>query len=352
MKKKIIIVSGGTAGHIYPAIDIALYMLKKSWEVLIITSKNRIEKRLFKEYNLEIEYLSILFSKIKIIRYIYSLLNVILLSLRIKSIFKCWKPDVILGMGSYVSFPILLLGKIFRIPITLHEQNKIVGKANYYLSKITCKNFQAYSNTIKNGITVGNPIRKNILKIKPLYKRILKRKGLLRLLIVGGSQGSKILNKIVPKVAKKLKNKFIFWHQTGLSSKNCVIKKYLLNKVKVKKVEEFIRNIFISYTWADIIICRAGAITVSELVSVKLPAIFIPFIHSDNHQYLNIYDLLERNCVFVIKEKNLTVRKLYKLLYKLDRKKIFKMSKKFEIKKNRSLKLIEKELKLIVRNVS
>jgi len=329
INKKIIIMAGGSGGHVFPGLTIARYLIKKGWSVNWIGTKNGIESKIIPKYGIKIHYI-----KIKGLRNT-SLKNLILSPIyilrayyNIKKIIKNWSPDIILGLGGYVSGPGGIAAWNCRIPLILHEQNKIAGITNQWLSKISIKNMQAYPGVLRNAEVVGNPVCEKIINIPSPMNRFKNREGLLRVLVIGGSQGSSILNQILPEVSLVLKEKIIIWHQTGFKELEKTKKKYEKFQLNQYKISCFIKNISAAYQWADIIICRSGALTVSEISIVGLAAIFVPYPHKDQHQHRNAKDLESIGAAKIIDQSKFNTKLLVNLLNSLNRDTLFLMAKK------------------------
>ena len=327
--KKIIIMAGGTGGHIFPGLTVANYLIKKGWYINWIGTENSMESKIVPEHGIKIHFIKIqglrnsnlknlLFSPIYILRAYY----------QTKKIIKNWSPDIVLGMGGYVSGPGGVAAWKSNIPLILHEQNKIAGITNSWLSKIATKNMQASSGVLKNAETVGNPVCEKIIKIPLPAHRFQNRSGLLRVLIVGGSQGSSVLNSILPQVSFLLKEKIIVWHQIGNYEFKKTKRKYEKLGLKTPIITCFIKNIACAYEWADIIICRSGALTVSEISIVGLAAIFIPYPHKDKQQHRNAEDLENIGAAKIIDQSNFNVSVIVNILNSLNRKVLLIMAEK------------------------
>lgn len=327
--KKIIIMAGGTGGHVFPGLCIANYLMKKGWDVKWIGTENNIESKIVPEHGIKIYFI-----KIRGIRnsnlknLIFSPIYILRSYFKIKKIIKNWSPDVVLGMGGYVSGPGGLAAWNSNIPLIIHEQNKISGITNQLLSKISTKNMQAFSGTLENADIVGNPVRENIMKIPPPHKRFKNRKGPLRVLVVGGSQGASILNEVLPEVSCSLKDKIIIWHQVGNYELEKTKKKY--DKFGFKKyfLNCFIKNIDSAYAWADIIICRSGALTVSEISIVGLASIFIPYPHKDKQQHHNAKDLERIGSARIIDQSCFNSKLIIRILKSFKREDLLTMAEK------------------------
>lgn len=327
--KKIIIIAGGSGGHVFPGLTIARDLIKKGWNVNWIGVKNKIEANIIPQNKIKIHFIDIMGlrqSNIKTL--ILSPIYILNAYFKVKKIIKNFSPDIVLGMGGYVSGPAGLAAWRSKIPLLIHEQNKISGITNRILANISTKNIQAFSGSLNNAEIVGNPIREEIIKIPPPIHRFKNRNGPLRILIIGGSQGASILNEILPKVLYLLKERITIYHQTGHFELEKTRKKYKKFGLYKYKITSFIKNIASAYSWADIIICRSGALTVSEIAVVGLGAIFIPYPHKDNQQYLNAQILQKKGAAKIIPESELSEKLIVKMLYSLNREILKKMAQK------------------------
>ncbi|QJC29000.1 undecaprenyldiphospho-muramoylpentapeptide beta-N-acetylglucosaminyltransferase [Enterobacteriaceae endosymbiont of Plateumaris rustica] len=339
MSKKIIIVSGGTGGHIYPGLNIAHKLIEKGWDVRWLGAINRMEANIIPKKGIKIYLIKLFkFEKKNIWSKIITLFKLIKPIYESILIYKSYKPNIVLTMGSYISGPSGIAAWLCGIPLIIHEQNSIPGITNSFLSKIAKKNMQAYPNTFKNGILVGNPLSKEIIKLS-LYKNkknILKYKKPLHILIMGGSQGSDIINIIGVKLAKILKNKVMILHQVGKGNlKNISLSFLDKYKKKFYFITEYINKMHDAYKWADIVISRSGAMTVSEISAVGLPAIFIPFKHKDNQQYFNALRLEKIGAAKIFDQNNFNIYDIINIILSWNKKILIKMSKK-----SRSISLI------------
>ncbi|QCI20946.1 undecaprenyldiphospho-muramoylpentapeptide beta-N-acetylglucosaminyltransferase [Buchnera aphidicola (Hyperomyzus lactucae)] len=329
ISKKIIIMAGGSGGHVFPGLTIARYLITKGWSVNWIGTKNKIESQIIPQYGIKIHFIKIkglrnaslknlICSPIYILRSYY----------QIKKIIKNWSPNIILGMGGYVSGPGGIAAWSSRIPFILHEQNKIAGITNRWLSKISTKNIQASPGALTNAEVVGNPVCQSIINIPLPTNRFQNRKGPLRVLVIGGSQGASILNYVLPKVSFILQEKIIIWHQTGNYEFQKTKRKYEKYGLKKQLIHCFINNIALAYEWADIVICRSGALTVSEISIVGLAAIFIPYPHKDKQQHYNAQDLEKIGAAKIIDQSRFKTSLIVNMLDSLNREKLFVMAEK------------------------
>ncbi|AUJ58735.1 undecaprenyldiphospho-muramoylpentapeptide beta-N-acetylglucosaminyltransferase [Coxiella-like endosymbiont of Amblyomma americanum] len=317
--KRILIISGGTGGHIFPALEVARALQYQGIEIYWLGTTNGLEKKLVAhEFPLNL-------IKIKSCRKEGLMKKILMLFPLIKVIFQSYlmirkmKPKMVLGMGGCVSGPVGFAAWLHRIPIVIHEQNVVAGLTNRLLAKIAKSILQAFPGTFscrKNVSTTGNPIRAELIHTPLPRERLMDRTGPLRVLILGGSQGAHSINQ---KIMIALRNyphpeKLAIWHQTGLSDFKWVKGFYEIFSFEVR-VDVFIDEITKAYTWADLIICRAGALTVSEITAVGIASIVIPYPYStDNHQFYNGRFLEKKGAAIVIPEKLLTVKCLVNYL--------------------------------------
>ena len=225
--------------------------------------------------------------------------------------------------------PAALAAKILNIKLIVHEQNSIPGLTNKILSFISNQNFSAFPNSLRKSKIIGNPIRKEIEQVRNPKKRFLNRKGPLRILIFGGSLGSKAFNLLLPSIFKKIngKNKLSVIHQSGEKMFELLKESYKGADFKVE-TRKYIFDMEKKYNWADIVIARSGALTVSELIASGTASILIPYPFAvDDHQFFNAKILKDAGAAEIIREKDLE-EKLVLNLAKLDRKKCENMALK------------------------
>ncbi|PLK58739.1 undecaprenyldiphospho-muramoylpentapeptide beta-N-acetylglucosaminyltransferase, partial [Candidatus Palibaumannia cicadellinicola] len=331
MTKRLIIMAGGTGGHVFPGLAVAHYLIAQGWQVRWLGTVNGIDADLVSKHGIERYVLCLyglrgknLFMQIIVIIYLFRAV------LQAQRIMRVWRPDVVLGMGGYISGPGGLAAWICGIPVVVHEQNRVAGLTNRWLAKIADKVLQAFPGAFPHANIVGNPIRQELITLLEPSLRLRDRTGPIRILVMGGSQGARILNQILPAVAAQLSNMFTFWHQVGKGALAEVQQAYAaIKKIEHQyKIVEFIDDIATAYAWADLIICRSGALTVSEIAIVGLPALFIPFRHKDRQQYWNARLLEQVGAAKIIEETNLTKEKLIELIISLDRTTLLTMAQR------------------------
>jgi len=245
------------------------------------------------------------------------------------------KPDFVIIMGGYIGIPMAIASKILGTHLIVHEQNAIPGLANKVISKFASQIFCGFENSLK-GKVIGNPIRKSISNIKNPQQRFKNKTGPLNILILGGSLGASAFNRLLPPILNKFtKEQISVIHQSGEKHYEELVRTYLNLASGVVKgppwllgKEKFIYDIEEKYEWADIVIARSGALTISEFIEAGIASILIPFPHAvDNHQYYNGKILEDKKAAYIINENEIE-NKLLQILLKIDRKECFLMALK------------------------
>ena len=325
MNKKIIFSSGGTGGHIFPAINLMKHFLDKKYEVLLVTDnrgnnfiKNYSE---FKSYILSLESPT----NKNIIKKIISFLIIFYSIIKSIIILKKEKPDLIIGFGGYVSFPISFASRFFNLPLIIYENNMVLGRANKYLALFSKKILVAKKISTnfpekyeKKTFEVGSILTKNIINYSMKNKKNNEKK--FSILVLGGSQGAEIFGSAIPAAIKMLKDdghEIEIAQQCIRNQKSTITEFY--NKIDVKNnVFEFEKNILELMASSDIAITRCGSSTIAELTHTFTPFIGIPLPNSiDNHQYLNGKYYENNGCCFLLEQKNLNSNNLFNLISEL-----------------------------------
>ena len=334
-KFKIMVVAAGTGGHIYPGLAIAEYFLEQSILVSWVGTPKGMENGLVDKY--KIPFYSISFSGIRgkgllpWIKLPFMLFISIIQSIKVLRI---EKPNFVIIMGGYVGIPMAIASKLLRIHLIIHEQNAIPGLANKVISKVANQIFCGFENSLK-GKVIGNPIRKSISNIRNPQQRFQNKIGPLKILILGGSLGASAFNKLLPPILHKLslQNQIEVIHQSGEKHYEELVRTYLNLANGVVKgppwllgKEKFIYDIEEKYEWADIVIARSGALTISEFIEAGIASILIPFPYAvDNHQYHNGKILEDKKAAYIINENEIE-NKLLQILLKINRKECFLMA--------------------------
>ncbi len=326
MTKRIVIMAGGTGGHIFPALAVAQFLQKQGWQVSWLGTKAGLESRVIPENGIEIDWLSVSGLRGKgVLSKFTAIFKLAESCVEARRILKQRKPNIVLGMGGFVAAPGGLMAKFLGIPLIIHEQNRVVGTTNTLLAKIATKVLQGFPNSFApkfNAICTGNPLRETLKHIPPAP---LQRGESVRIFVLGGSQGAKALNEIVPNAIALFasppfeggRGGCAVRHQTGAAMQNEVAEKYKTLNVNAE-VRAFIDDMAAAYSWADLIICRAGAMTISEVAAMGIPAIFIPLPNAiDDHQTANAQYLTEAGAAILVKQSDLTAEHLVQQIEKL-----------------------------------
>lgn len=316
----ILVLAGGTGGHVYPALAVAQALQRQSREIVWLGTRAGLESRVVPAAGIAMEWISVkgLRGKgaIAVLLAPFRLLLALAQSLRV--IFK-HKPAAVLGMGGFVSGPGGLAAWLTRRPLVIHEQNAIAGLTNRLLARLARVVLQAFPGSFSKGVnaeTVGNPVRAEIASLDAPSRRYQGRQGPLRLLVLGGSQGALALNKVVPAALELLPDDLrpVVRHQAGKRTIEEARAAYRAHGIDVE-LEPFIEDMAHAYAWADLVICRAGALTVAEIAAAGLPAIFVPFPWAvDDHQTANARPMADAGAAALIPEKDLDDRSLADLL--------------------------------------
>lgn len=327
--KRLMVMAGGTGGHVFPGLAVARHLMDQGWQVRWLGTADRMEASLVPEHGIEIDFIQISGLRGKgVMAQIVAPVRIWRAIRQAKVIMRNFQPDVVLGMGGYVSGPGGIAAWLCHVPIVLHEQNGIAGLTNRWLAKIATKVLQAFSSAFPHAEVVGNPLRRDVLMLPPSAERLAGRTGPIRVLVIGGSQGARILNQILPGVAGQLGERIALWHQVGKGSLETVSQSYKQMGQTQHKVTEFISDMAQAYAWADVVVCRSGALTVSEVAAVGLAAIFVPFQHKDRQQYWNALPLEQAGAAKIVEQPQFTVAAVSDLLAGWDRQSLLIMGER------------------------
>lgn len=291
--KRLLVMAGGTGGHVFPALAVAQALKEKNWDICWLGTQEKMEARLVPQHGFPIEFVKIQGVRGHgIFRKLLTPLKVLQAIAQSRKVIKKFQPDLVLGMGGFVSGPGGVAAWLSNVPLVIHEQNAVPGLTNKLLSRISSVVMSAFPNTFDSSKTrvVGNPIRQDLLKLYDTKSNSSESK--LKILVVGGSLGAKVFNDKLPSVFASViekNNSIEIKHQVGRKNAQSVEQAYKnLNCQNYVQVSEFIDDMAAGYSWADVVICRAGALTVSELSVVGTPSILIPFPFAvDDHQTKN-----------------------------------------------------------------
>jgi UDP-N-acetylglucosamine--N-acetylmuramyl-(pentapeptide) pyrophosphoryl-undecaprenol N-acetylglucosamine transferase len=329
--KTILIMAGGTGGHIFPALAVADYLREQGWKVVWLGARTGMEARLVPEHGYPVEWMR--FSGLRgkgPVRMLLLPLNLLVAFWQAaRAIFRV-RPDVVLGMGGYIAFPGGMMASLLNRPLVLHEQNSIAGLANKVLARVADRILSGFPGALKKGEWTGNPVRAAIAAVPEPGERYGARQGHLRLLVVGGSLGAQALNEIVPKAIALMpvERRPVVTHQAGEKHIEALERNYRDAGVSANSVA-FIRDMAHAYADADLVICRAGALTVAELAAAGVPSVLVPFPHAvDDHQTTNARFLSEQSAAVLVPQSQLNPRGLADVLLGFTREKLLDMARR------------------------
>jgi UDP-N-acetylglucosamine--N-acetylmuramyl-(pentapeptide) pyrophosphoryl-undecaprenol N-acetylglucosamine transferase len=327
--RTILIMAGGTGGHIFPGLAVAHEMRAAGWDVVWMGARGGMEERLVPPRGYRTAWIRAKAARGK------GLLHKLLLPANL--LYSFWesarhirrlKPDVVLGLGGYVAFPGGMMASLLNRPLALHEQNAVAGLANRVLSTVSDKVMVAFPGALKSGEWTGNPVRSEIAALAAPEQRFAGRGGALRLLVVGGSLGAQALNEAVPKAVAMISSNVSVVHQSGEKHLEALRKNYREAGVEGELVA-FIDDMARCYAEADLVICRAGAVTIAELSAGGMASILVPFPHAvDDHQTANARFLADRGAAILLQQSDMTAEKLAQMIRALDRPALLEMAKK------------------------
>ncbi len=326
--RTLMIMAGGTGGHIFPALSVAEHVRAAGWNVVWLGSRAGMEARLIPARGFPMAWLR--FSGLRrkgLIPVAMLPLNLLIAFWQSARAIFAHRPDVILGMGGYVAFPGGMMASLLNRPLVIHEQNAVAGLANRVLGHVADKVLAGFPGAFEKRARAewtGNPVRAQIALIAPPEQRFAGRTGPLRVLVLGGSQGAKALNDTVPQALARMPEGALpdVIHQSGAAHLEAVRTNYAEVGVAATVVA-FIDDMAASYAAADVMICRAGASTIAELAAAGVAAVLVPFPYAvDDHQTRNARFLAERGGAVFIPQHELTPERLAQLLGELTRDKL------------------------------
>ncbi len=331
----VLIMAGGTGGHVFPGLAVARRLLEKRVRVVWLGTRRGLEAHAVPASGLaiEMEWLTIQGVRRKgWLRWLLLPFALIYAMAQAFRVLRRRKPDAVLSMGGFVAGPGGLMARLTGTPLLIHEQNAIPGLTNKWLALIADQVLSGFPEAFGSHIAarpVGNPVRDEIATLPPPEERMAARKGRLRLLVIGGSQGAKIFNDVVPDAIEALSAHVRpeVWHQCGRNAAAQVTSAYADIPAKVS---EFIDDMAQAYAWADVVLCRAGAMTVAELAASGSAAILVPYLYAvDDHQTANARFLSDREAAVLIPQQECTAERLCELLagFAANRELLLKMAR-------------------------
>lgn len=323
--QRVLIMAGGTGGHVFPGLAIARYLHDQGVEVHWLGTQEGLEARVVPEENIALHFISIGGVRGKSIKTrLISPFRLIVALIQAWGIVSRLKPDVVIGFGGFTSGPGGVVSWLLGYPLIIHEQNAKAGFTNRWLKKIAKKVLSGFPRVFPGQLdadVIGNPVRIEMTRLLPPEKRLCHQDGVLRLLILGGSLGAQAINEIVPRSLAGLKKRGIsqidIYHQTGIKHDVLTAEAYRQLGIAAKIVP-FIADMAEAYAWADWVLCRAGALTIAELCTVGLGAILVPYPYAvDDHQTLNAQFLVDQQAAILIQQRDLTEDLLIETLKEL-----------------------------------
>ncbi len=312
----VMIMAGGTGGHVFPALAVAEELRGRAQPVVWMGTRKGLEARVVPAAGFEVEWISIAGLRGRgVAAWLAAPFRISIAIAQALAAIRRRKPALVLGMGGFVSGPGGVAAWLARRPVLIHEQNAVAGTTNRLLSRVARRVFEAFPGSFPDGVSaelVGNPVRREILDLARRQGRdVGRRGGPAHVLILGGSQGARVLNERVPQAMAKLPDGISVevWHQAGRGL-DTARRGYARHGVSAR-VDAFVDDMAGAYAWADLVICRAGALTIAELTAAGLGAILVPFPHAvDDHQARNAENMRSGGAGIVIPERDFTPQRL------------------------------------------
>ena len=327
--KTLLMMAGGTGGHIFPGIAVAEALKAKGWRIVWMGNPDGMEARIVPDYGYETAWVR--FGALRgkgLVRKLLLPLNLLSGFWQAVRALRRVRPDVVVGMGGYITFPGGMMAVLLGTPLVLHEQNSVAGLANRVLAKVADRVLSGFPHALKKAGWVGNPVRAEISAVAAPAARFAGREGALRLLVVGGSLGAAVLNETVPQALARIPadQRPQVVHQAGEKQIDALRAAYAGAGVE-GDLRPFIADMAAEYAAADLVICRAGALTVAELAAVGAASLLVPFPHAvDDHQTGNARFLAENGAAYLLPQTQLNAERLAGILASLDRTRLLQMA--------------------------
>jgi UDP-N-acetylglucosamine--N-acetylmuramyl-(pentapeptide) pyrophosphoryl-undecaprenol N-acetylglucosamine transferase len=329
--RTILVMAGGTGGHVMPALAVAEQLRSAGWHVVWLGSRKAMEADLVPKHGFQMEWIR--FSGLRgkgALRTLLLPLNLLIAFWQSARVIFRVRPDIVLGMGGYISFPGGMMAVLLNRPLVVHEQNSIAGLANRVLAQVADRRLTGFPDVLRKSQWCGNPVRADIAALPPPEQRFQGRSGPLRVLVVGGSLGAQALNDAVPQALALIPpvQRPRVTHQAGARHLQALQHNYAAAGVQSEALA-FIEDMAQNYAAADVVICRAGALTVSELAAAGVASILVPFpLAVDDHQTSNARFLADAGAAVLLQQRELTPRKLADLLCSFTREKLLDMARR------------------------
>lgn len=327
----LMVMAGGTGGHVYPALAVAEQLRAQGWHIVWLATEGGMENRLIAGHHYDVATIRMSGVRGKgIARKLMAPLQVLRACAQSWAALRRYQPNVVLGMGGFAAFPGGLMAWLLRRPLVIHEQNSIAGLTNRVLAHFARRVLAAFPSAFGARATlVGNPVRADIAAVALPEQRFEGRSGPLRLLVVGGSLGAQALNETVPQALALLpaESRPQVVHQAG-EKHLAELERYYREAGVAGETCAFLDDMAARYAWADLVICRAGALTVAELAAVGVASVLVPFPHAvDDHQTYNAHYLSDNGAALLLPQRELSADRLAQLIGGLDRARLLDMAR-------------------------
>lgn len=320
---RVMIMAGGTGGHVFPGLAVAHALRAQNIEVFWLGTREGLEAEIVPRAGIDMEWISINGLRGKgLTSWLLAPGKLTVAMHQALQIIRRRRPAVVLGMGGFVTGPGGVVARMAGKSLIIHEQNAVAGLTNRLLAPLASRVLEAFPGTFGSttkAVATGNPVRLEIAAIPDPEQRFAERSGAVRLLIIGGSLGAKVLNEVVPQAIAKFSPSArpVIWHQAGSRNIDEAQANYQTAGVEAR-VEPFIADMAQAYAWADLVICRAGALTVSELAAAGVGSILIPYMHAvDDHQTRNAAYLVDQGAAMMIAQPRFNAETMYEALAKI-----------------------------------
>lgn len=328
----LLVMAGGTGGHVYPAMAVADALHAQGWQIVWLATEGGMENRLIADKPYEKAMMTMQGVRGKgVMGWLTLPVKLLRAFAQARQAIEQHQPDVVLGMGGFAAFPGGVMAKLAGVPLVIHEQNSVAGLTNKVLAKLANRVLTGFPNALgPKGEMVGNPVREGITTLPTPEQRFAEHHGVLRVLVVGGSLGAVALNTLLPQAFAQLPTNARpqIIHQSGEKQIEALKKAYAEAGVAAD-CRAFIHDMAEVYAWADLVICRAGALTVAELANVGAASILVPFPFAvDDHQTTNAAYLAQAGAAQLIQQRDLDIGSLAALLQTLDRVTCLAMAQK------------------------
>jgi len=317
---RVMILAGGTGGHIFPGLAVAQALREQGADVSWLGADGGMETRLVPPHGIAIDTIAVKGLRGKGVATLLGAPLRVLRAVRDAArVLRLRKPDAVVSFGGFAAGPGGIAARIAGIPLLVHEQNRAAGLTNKVLAKFARQVMVGFPQTFANEVLVGNPVRVQIAQVAPPAQRDFAHAGALRLLVLGGSQGARALNNAVPQAVAALGVPVDVLHQAGEKMLDDARGAYAGAGVEAR-VEPFIADMAEAYAWADLVVCRAGALTLAELCAVGVGSVLVPFPQAvDDHQTRNAEYLVERGAAVLLKQDDALATRLREVLAELAR---------------------------------